>query len=764
MKVTPHKKSRLVLPSGSVELQRTKEGVVQLWAADQNALAGGMGYCHAMDRMTQMMLVRTIGQGKLSEYLKSDDETLGIDIFMREMGFHIEAKKEVTKISPEAESYMKAYCDGVNYYLEKEGRPWEFKLAGFRPAPWKTEDTLLTIKLMAYIGLAQTQQDIEKLIIQSVQNKVDSKKLKSLFSPHLENFNQDLMDQLSKVELYNPMVPEAIKFLAALPKVVASNNWVLSSQKSTSGSPIQCNDPHLEANRLPPVWYEIVANTPDNFLLGVNMPGVPGLIMGRNKDISAGFTYGFMDMVDYFIEKVENQKYKENNDHAEFNKRTELIKRKGKEPFELIVYENERGVLEKDPSAPLKDGTYLTRAWSGHWDGALESLEALVRLPKCSSAKQVKALVKRITISTNWLFADTEGNIGYQQAGKLPKRKDSGLFPLEGWLPENQWKGMVPLDQLAEEENPERGYICTANNDLNQAGKPLSINMPMGSYRADRISELLEGRTKFDTNDMKEMQKDLYSKQAEYFFKFMRPLIPETPAGNLLRDWDLKYSSDSIGAQVFETFYHALLEEVFGEGFFGREAFRFINRSTNTLIDFYKVFDDILLGKKDEQLWFGSRGRSETFKAVLTKILAQTRVKEVPSWGSSRQVKMNNLFFDGLLPNFLGFDHGPITLQGNRATIVQGAIYEAHGRVSTFCPSYRFISDLGTNRAYTVLAGGVTDRRFSPWYRSDIEKWLKFQYKTLAADSNQQSVSKNPTSEKNPDQRPPSTPGPRANV
>jgi len=89
------------------------------------------------------------------------------------------------------------------------------------------------------------------------------------------------------------------------------------------------------------------------------------------------------------------------------------------------------------------------------------------------------------------------------------------------------------------------------------------------------------------------------------------------------------------------------------------------------------------------------------------------------------------MFLGGKLPKCLGFDYGPIPIQGTGATIVQGGIFQNHGRVSSFCPSWRFIADLKEDHCYTVLAGGVSDRRFSKYYTSDVEKWLNFQYKKI---------------------------------
>lgn len=703
-------------------------GVMKITTDSFSDFNMAMGFVHAHDRMMQMILVRTIAQGRLSECLKSDDETLGVDIFMREMGLYSEAQKEVENLSSEAKSFLESYCKGVNDYQKRFSRPIEFKLVGFKPEPWSAADTLVMVKIMSYIGLAQTQQGIEKFIIQAVKNNTNVDKLKKLFSPHLDEMSDEIVTLIKKAKLYQCEIPDSVKFIGALPKMKASNNWMLGPTKSKSGKVIQCNDPHLECNRLPAVWYEYTATVGSDKICGVNMPGVPGLIMGRTDKFGLGFTYGFMDMIDYFLEEVKDGRFQESGEYRDFNGRDEIIKRKGLEDYKFKIYENDRGILEKDPASPLEDGIYLTRAWSGHKNGAGGSIEVLARVLHAKNAKEAGALVKDITISCNWIVGDISGDILFQQSGLLPRRSHSGLYPVEGWDLSKNWKGLHPSDNLSKELNPENGYLATANNDLNQKGKPLSINMPMGPYRVDRIKQLIEKKEKHDTEDMKLIQKDLYSLQAEEYFKIIEPLIPDSPTGRILKAWDFMYDRTSIGATLFEEFYNDLLEEVFGASMFGKKVWKHVINETGIVVDFYHVFDKILLGN-DHQKWFTDK--TELFKQVLEKTLSRFSANQILPWGQKRPTLIKNIFFDGALPSFLGFDKGPYGIEGNRATIVQGAVYKAHGRETTFCPSYRFISDLGSLKAETALAGGPSDRRFSKWYSNDLDNWYNFNYKTL---------------------------------
>ena len=707
---------------------------MELWADDDDALAAALGYAHGTDRMLQMMLVRLIGQGRLCECLRNDADNLAVDRFAREMAFHRDACAAVSQLTSEARRFAELYSAGVNACLERRGYPWEFRLLGYRPEPWQPVDVLTTYKLMSYVGLAQSQQDAEKFILQAIKAGVDLDRLRALFAPHLDELTAELAEHIRHTAVHQPLLPEAVRFLAAAPTLMASNNWVVAGSRTASGHPIHCNDPHLEGNRLPAVWYEFIAHTRDDFRLGIGMPGVPGLLMGRTRHVSFGFTYGFMDMIDYYIEDVRNGRCRRGDEFEALDVREERIARKRMAPVKMPVWESRHGVLEVEAgTTELADGLYLCRAWSDRQEGAAQGLNALYGAQSAGSVRELQDILCRVTISCNWLMTDSQGNIGYQQSGRLPVRRHSGLFPVPGWDEAYDWQGFAAGDQLSRVTNPPEGFLATANDDWNQEGKPLSINLPMADYRAARIRSVLAGNTACTIEDMKQLQRDLYSRQAERFMPLLRRHIPDTPTGKLLLDWDLCYGKSSQGASLFEAVYGALLDEVFGTGLFGVDVWRELVGETSILTDFYHVFDAALLD--DDASWFGAAGRDAVLRDVVHRVMTEYPAPEsVPAWGSQRQVMMNHLLFDGRLPNFLGFDYGPVVLEGNRATVVQGAIYRAHGRLTTFCPSYRFITDMGESTAHTVLAGGPSDRRFSPFYTNDVERWQTYAYKTLTAE------------------------------
>ena len=154
--------------------------------------------------------------------------------------------------------------------------------------------------------------------------------------------------------------------------------------------------------------------------------------------------------------------------------------------------------------------------------------------------------------------------------------------------------------------------------------------MPMGSYRADRIADLIRSGSKFTVEDVCKMHYDVYSLEAEIFMKILKPLLPDTAQGNILRDWDLKYNIESNGAYLFEVFYKELYREVFGKKNLGEKLISFLQQETGVFVDFYDKFVNILLAEKS--IWFGTETREEIFKRVAEKSL-QTEIK---TWGKCR--------------------------------------------------------------------------------------------------------------------------------
>lgn len=704
----------------TANIWRDRHGVCHVEGKDQTTVFGLMGYAHGRDRGMQILLMRILGQGRASEILDAGDEMLAIDTFFRRMNWADNTSAEVKKLSPRAKAVLDAYCDGVNRAFS-EKIPWECRLFGYKPEPWCAKDSILISRMIGYLTLAQSQGEMERLFIEFVQAGMDEARLNELFPGILGGLDTDLV---KKIKLSDRLVSPASLWNIAAPVMMASNNWVVAGKKTTSGKPVIANDPHLEVNRLPNVWYEMALKTADSYAMGGTMPGAPALLVGRNPDLAWTATYTFMDATDSWIEKCKDGKYfREPDQWVAFSQRKEVIQRKKKAPVTVTFYENHHGVLEGDPN---QEGYYIATAWAPSLSGAV-TLNSIVAMLDAKTVSEGMDLLGRIETSWNFVLADRQGNIGYQMTGLMPKRREglSGFVPLPGWQAENDWQGFEDPKDLPRSYNPECGFFVTTNQDLNEYGNVRPINVGMGPYRSDRIAGRLEKNNAIDCEFMFKLHYDVYSTQAEAFMKILSPLLPESPQATILRNWDLNYDPDSVGASLFDRFYHQLYRDVFGDHGFGAAAVDHLDRYTGIFNDFYINFDRILLS--ETSFWFGGQTREEIFRRAAEKALQAPAEK----WGNKRKVIMKNIVFDGRLPKFLGFDRGPITIIGSLATPHQGQIFESAGRLTTFAPSFRMVTDMSKDEIHTNLAGGPSDRRFSKWYCSDLDNWINGRYKTV---------------------------------
>jgi len=711
----------------NVEIWRDENGTPHINAQTREDMYWGEGYIHGKDRGMQILLMRILGQGRGSELLDASEDMLGIDTFFRRMNWSGKIAGELEKLPPDNRKYLESYSEGINAALS-EKIAWEFKLVGYKPEPWLPGDSIMLSRMVGYLTLSQSQGEVERLLVEMVQAEVSLDKLEALFPGLLEGLDIDLIKQ---VKLQERIVNPETLWNLAVPRAMASNNWVISCKKTKSKKPILANDPHLEMNRLPNIWSEIVLSCKDRTMMGGTMPGMPGILVGRGPELSWGATYSFVDAVDSWIEKVQDGKYfREDDDQWQaFEVRSEVIKRKKKDSVTVDYYENQHGSLDRPPQ---EDGYYLATRWAAADSGA-GSVNAILNVWQTDTVEEGMHTFGPMETSWDFVFADTQGNIGFQMTGSAPIRRKGirGFVPLPGWKTENDWQGYHSYLDMPRVLNPEQGFFSTANHDLNHLGKASPINMPMGSYRTDRIDALLKKNDSFCVEDIYKMHGDLYSLQAVAFMEILRPLLPQTESGRVLQDWDLCYDAQSKGAYLFEQFYKRLYLEVFGKGGLGETATDYLSNETGTFIDFYANFDAVLLAESGP--WLAERTREDVFTIALDSI----STIEIKTWGSVQQFLMKHILFDGKMPGFLGFDKGPITGVGGRATIHQGQIYRSAGRVTTFMPSFRMTMDMAKPGMHSNLAGGATDRRFSKWYTSGMPGWLAGEYKFTRPDENQ---------------------------
>jgi penicillin amidase len=380
---------------------------------------------------------------------------------------------------------------------------------------------------------------------------------------------------------------------------LGSNNWVIAGSRTASGKPILANDPHLGI-QMPSIWYETDlycsateqqpgknAGSPFH-VRGFSFAGVPGVIVGHNDRIAWGVTNLNPDVQDLYIEKVnpENPNQYEVNGHwVDMGIHREEIKVLHQdEPTVILARETRHGPVITDssgfagyrgftinPSGAFPMSLEL-RVLSLKWTAlqANSTFHSLVLLDRARNFEEFRQALRYWDVpSQNFVYADVDGNIGYQAPGLVPIRgKGDGTVPSPGWTDEFEWKGFIPFENLPFSYNPPKGYIVTANNPVTSPSYRyfISADYDLG-YRARRITELIEGaRGKISVAEVESIQADTLNLSAREVIPFLKPLTLEGDAAkgrDILAGWDMRMDPQSAGAAVYAYFWQALVEEVF---------------------------------------------------------------------------------------------------------------------------------------------------------------------------------------------------------
>ena len=723
---------RLKKAARDITATRDAHGVPYLKAKNWHDALYGLGYLHAIDRGTQLLFARSMASGRATEEISSSPELLETDQFFRRVGLFRRIEEEVEALPDHNRAEMQAYCAGLNDGVAGAGRSWPMWATGFQIRPWDEAAILLVGQLLSFGGLAVSQMQNERLLVDLILAGANDEGLRDLFSPQLDDVDFDL---LRKVKVAHQLSDEALELLIDLPRLAGSNAWAVSPQRSKSGAALLASDPHLEINRLPAIWYEVVVQFEDRYLSGATLPGCPLFAVARSRELAWGVTYMKGDTTDYFIEECRQSpagkwQYRRQNHWRDFAIREETINRKGDTPIVQQVFENDQGTIEADLQE-AGPGLHLSLAWSGHYEGSGVAIGSWLDVAKSKSAAEAMDVVKACAQPTLcWVFADLKGHIGLQACGRFPIRGGghSGLTPIPAWDPENHWQGFHSPDLLPRIYDPPEGFLATANENINPPDGPQYCTQILPSYRKRRIVERLADIPMATLGDMQSIQYDLVSLQARDLLEMFMPHLPAGELKDRLAAWDCSYSPTSTEAPLFQTLYRNVLVEIFGheEGLGWRRMVYLCSRAGFSGM-VVAAIDQLL--HQEESVWWRLRGKEEMIR------LAAEKTKIPPpdtTWAKVNYFHFADRFFGNhQVGKILGFKSRRYPMPGNHATPFQGHVLQTAKRETTFAPSYHFVADLATNEAHTNLPGGPSENRFSRNYNIDVPRWFSGEYKKL---------------------------------
>ena len=522
--------------SQDVIVKRDAVGFVTIEAQSEADAYFSMGYVDAQDRLYQMVLLRQLFSGRLSEWM--GPKSIEIDEYMRFLGFRRQAKVMVQNkvLSDENLAAMNQYSAGVNAFINTGWVPPSLRLvAGAKIEPWTAEDCVLIQKMLTWnltnnwrdkyanaaIGLNLGKDNINVLFPESqLMNHEDGLTTvsQSDYSNEIEASKQPLSERYGLADLLDkPTKQRFDAFMAFEEQVLSrmgddrtraggSNIWAVTGDKTLSGHPQMANDPHLSF-KAPNLFHLVSLKWNDHVLSGVNVPGAPIMIIGQNEHIAWGFTNAHGDQSDLF--------YCDNNCPAKVDVVKEIIKVKGQsdhvyEVSEVRLFDDESfdGVTAR--VLPDSSGKAFL-AWVG-FEANDTTLNDLYQLNHAKSFESIvgSQLSTWLTPSQNiMIIGKGKYNVYYQLLGHIPERRHSGQLPINLDDPDGaEWTGWIVNPSAKGGEN--RSTIINTNNFIAPSNYPYLINgLPFDTARQQRAEDLIHSKPTVAPADHQQWQLDV---------------------------------------------------------------------------------------------------------------------------------------------------------------------------------------------------------------------------------------------------------------
>jgi penicillin amidase len=757
-----HERARAALPpvEGELSLSGLRDPVEVLWdrwgvphvyAQSTHDLFFAQGYIHASERLFQLELMLRFGSGRLSEVF--GELTLPLDRFIRTVGWNRAAKKQCAQWDDLSWEMSEAFAAGARAWISRmPAKPIEYEVLGLDPyLPDGREAAELATAasiLMAW-GLS-TNWDGELLRVE-LADRLGWEAMTQLF-PELPAEAAIVVAGKSGGAANRRRALELLREAPRFPTGQGSNNWVVAGRRTVTGRPLLANDPHLFA-QLPSIWYEIHLSAPGIDVRGVALPFSPGVIIGHNDRIAWGITNLGGDTQDLYLEQLseDGSAALHNGAWEPLTVHRERIDVRGRPDPEIVeARETRHGpILDSylvGVGAPtvIENGlreTYALR-WVALEEGARPS--TVYRLNTAESFDEFRsALSGWATPGGNFVYADVDGNIGYQAAGLHPiRRSGGGTIPVPGFTEEYEWEGYIPVEEMPFSYNPDEGFLATANNRIHDDSYPYLIgNDFLPPFRVRRIVELLTETETHDVDSFRRIQMDTASLPAREIVPHLVSIEPaderQKEALALLGEWDLDLRADSAAAAIYEVWCCRIADAILLPRL-GEELHRHyygLRQWTNSF--HYQVLPNLLA--YPTATWFGDEGKAARDdllgKALDTALneLTEAMGEDVGawSWGGIHRVR-----FAGQLARMpdLGemFTGGEAPWGGDEQTVCQGMYEPGAGYQAVVVPSWRQIIDLSDLDAsvgtHTV---GQSGNPASPHFHDLFPLWSTGEYHPL---------------------------------
>ena len=731
-------------------------GVPHIFASSEEDAFRALGYVTARDRLFQMELQTLAAAGRLTELF--GPKAIEADRRTRSLGLPWGAERKYAAYDRSSPGFraMTAYADGVNAWIssmKRQDMPIEYRLLRVTPFKWEPVYSLNFFSRMA-LTLAFNDASLKRLAAQAKVGRAAADALFPVNSPIQEPVQPNGLNgpRFDLAAIPAPGAPDTAAMLAltAQQSVIAalgaakpnaegdaigSNNWAVAPKRTAAGHALLAGDPHLDLT-LPSIWYEMHIVVPGQLdVAGVGFPGVPGVIIGFNRDVAWTFTNTGSDVNDYYNEVVDDSvrpsRYRLDGAWRSLEKRVELYRdQTGAVIGTDTLYFTHRGAMTK------QRGVWVSMRWTAYEPSSEE--DNFLKAGHARNASEWLDAMRSFRVPTqNGLVADRLGNIAIRSAGNYPVRPGDGRGDVvrDGSSSASDWLGDLPVSKYPFAMNPAQGYLASANQ---QPVDPRANPSFMGSdwyspWRAIRINDLLRADSAVTPDAMRRFQTDPGSARADAFVPlFLGAAAREDSAGRsdavlrdaaaLLAQWDRRYTKTNRRAVLFEKAMRELAARTWDE-----LVTIPVKGDTATAIAPRYPESQVLLElmRTPKSAWWDDRRTpdvTEDRDAILSASLRAAVVSARKLYGDPggdgwlwSSVQHANIYHLARIPAFSALG---IPVQGGPATLSPS---DTAGRQGA---SWRMVVELGPDvKAWATYPGGQSGNPASPRYTDRLKLW-----------------------------------------
>ncbi len=691
---------------GPVEVYWSEQQVPFIVADSDRDLAYALGLVHQHLRGGQLAVLKRISQGRISEM--AGPFTRDIDHALRILDYGHAAPEVVAAWPEETRTWMSAFVAGMNHYQDKARKqPPEYGLLGIDPEPWTMED-LVTIGRLA--GTDVTWLSYVSLLPLRNQPNWEENWRRALESGGVPP--GALSENLSVEEATERMV----SFLTGLSKS-GSNSLVVAPDRSASGAALIANDPHLGLN-LPNLWLLAGVKSPSYHAVGLMVPGLPFVALGRNEALAWGGT---------------NLRAASSNLYDVSGAPAETIVEQEVTIGTRFWFDDTRTVRRSELGPVISDakmingrpGEVLALRWVGH--DPTDEISAFLEANRAGTPEAFRTAYRNYGVSAqNMLFAGRNGDIGKVLALQAPMRQPGppADLVLLSDDPDAAWGAFDNSLDLPFVLNPETGFLVSGNNRPRQTDRLLGYFFTPDD-RVARMAEMIEATPRLTVEDLKQIQQDVTSPPSLALAQGLLAFARTADAGptaflDRLAAWDGSYDVASPGAPAFELLVTAVVRDLYGNQ---DGQVPGLKEQWSYLLTFLLSDLEALPAAKRDQL----------MRKAVTK--AADEVRDFATWGDLHQLKIAHILSQApLIGSRFVLDRVPIG--GSRETLWK----TAHGLIdgphdARYGAQSRHISDLADPDAnWFVLLGGQDGWLGSANYADQVPLWLEGGYLQLPLD------------------------------